>query len=511
MVKRRQLLLAKALMFHRGAAYLGGLALILFSLSGLCHVVMTWTGPQAVAFFPPQMTIDPTLVSHIPATLQRAGIATAGVVKVVQTEKGSLLQVTENHSNPRRYFDLTSGGEVPDYDQQHAVWLARYYSGTRKAPVRSITFQTEFSDDYPWVNRLLPVYRIEFDTPEDLTVFIYTELGALGDITDSKKVFLQALFRWGHTWSFLDDVEVGRVLALFVFLVSIIGMALSGLSMISLMKRRKMPWYRAVHRLTGFFIWLPILALSSSGLVHLFASSSVYSTGARQKALQLPSSMVLSTDRFVADVSQLNWLAGKKATAVSLMEGSGGERLFRISIATGDAPLGVDRSARFKGVPSESSAIFVSASTGQKSNVTDREVAIHHATKHLGAAARGVFDARLMTQFGPVYDFRNKRLPAWAIDYKTEKKGTMFIDPASGMQIDHVTSDERVERYSFSVFHKWNILTPFIGRAGRDVVIALVIAATVCATGIGFWLRFASIKMTAKRRENVACVENGPS
>ena len=498
MAKGRHSLLAKAVLMHRGIAYLGGLGLLLFCLSGLCHIAMMWTGPQAAAFFPPQATIDPTLVARIPATLERARISIAQVVKVVPTENGPLLQVTENHALPRRYFNLTSGEELLHYDQRQAVWLARYYSGKKEVPVRSITFQAEFSNDYPWVNRLLPVYRIEFETPEHLTLFIDTELGALADITDSKKVFLQVLFRWGHTWSFLEDVEVGRLLMIFVLLVAIIGMALSGLSMISLMKRRRMPWYRTVHRSVGLFIWLPILALSASGLVHLFASSPVYTTQSRQQALQLPSAMLLSPDRFAWDVSELNWLAGEKTPAVSLMEGPDGELFIRIATTSGDQSKRVDRSARFKGVPRESSAIFVSASTGQVSNMTDQEIATHHATRHLGESAKGVFPARLITQFGPEYDFRNKRLPAWAIDFEAEKKGTIFIDPASGMQIDRVSFDEKVERYSFSFLHKWNFLPPFVGRAGRDLLLALVILASVFGTGLGFYLRFASPKKTAK-------------
>ena len=64
------------------------------------------------------------------------------MVKVVPAESGVLLQVTEHPDQPRRYFDLDNGVELQDYDEKHAIWLARYYTGIKDAPVRKVVVST---------------------------------------------------------------------------------------------------------------------------------------------------------------------------------------------------------------------------------------------------------------------------------------------------------------------------------------------------------------------------------
>ena len=155
------------LRLHRFLAISGGLALVLWGGSGLLHVVMTNFGPQQVRFRPPTQAIDLSSVRPIGETLERAEIREAAAIRIVAGDRESLLQVTEEQDRPRRYFDLGSGEERPSHDRVHAEFLARYYLGldggadaaepASLTRVRSIEQIVEFSDAYPWVNRLLPV------------------------------------------------------------------------------------------------------------------------------------------------------------------------------------------------------------------------------------------------------------------------------------------------------------------------------------------------------------------
>ena len=56
----------------------------------------------------------------------------------------------------------------------------------------------------------------------------------------------------------------------------------------------------------------------------------------------------------------------------------------------------------------------------------------------------------------------------------THPGGSVFIDPANGALVDNTS-----EGLSFSHLHKWNFLTPLVGRQGRDGLVALVILAAL--------------------------------
>ena len=480
----KSFILKKSLSLHSLAGWIGGFALLIFALSGLIHPIMTWTGPQAAAFFPPQAIIKPGLVSRIPETLQLAKITSAVAVKVVPAEEGVLLQVTEDPSRPRRYFQLESGAELFNYEEKHAIWLARYYAGLPKGTIRAVKFQDNFSDEYPWVNRLLPVYKVEFDSEDNLSVFVYTELSALGSISNSSKRVLQKIFQWGHTWSFLRGFTVPRFILIFLMMVSVIGMATSGVVLILLMKNRKMPLYRKLHRGLGFLIWIPVLALSSSGLYHLLQSS----LSNTELGLKLGKPISVTPDRFGNVVLVSAQALNTSLNSVTLVEGPAGELIYRLGIPQGDQGKPVSRQIRFNGVPIEKEAIFLSAIDGQESPITDRDIALSYARKHLNIFPESITHTEIVTSFGPDYDFRNKRLPVWRIDYKQPKSETIFIDPASGFLVDRVGGAERVEGVSFSILHKWNFLTPLIGRMGRDLVVVLVLILSISGVGFGFWM-----------------------
>ena len=81
-----------------------------------------------------------------------------------------------------------------------------------------------------------------------------------------------------------------------------------------------------------------------------------------------------------------------------------------------------------------------------------------------------VTGVELVTRFSHEYDFRNKRLPVWRIDYGAPVNATLFVDTATGVLADRTENWQKPERYIFSFIHKWNFLFP-IGRVGLNVVV----------------------------------------
>lgn len=332
------------------------------------------------------------------------------------------------------------------------------------------------------MNRLLPVYRVIFNTEDKRTAFIYTELGALANLSNHYKTNVQSFFRTFHTWNWLDQWEHARVFLMLLLLLSLLAMALTGTAMVFLMKNRKLPRKQKLHRLISYGVWLPLLMFSISGIYHLLQ----YAYGDNHRGLRLGESISVASEHFGNNTEWLNLYQNVQLNAISLVEGTEGELLYRLSIPQGRSGVSVERPERFDGKPIEKPALYFNALTGEESTLTDRDMSIYHAEKQFGFNKNQILNTQLITRFGPSYDFRNKRLPVWRIDYDTDLGDKLFIDPATGIVVDRLTNNNRYEGYSFSFLHKWNFLTPLIGRKPRDVIIVTLLSLAILSTIFGF-------------------------
>ena len=181
----------KMLKLHRWFAWLGFVAMLLWGGSGLLHSWLTLFGVQQAVFTPPQRQLD--LLGALPfqKILSNAAIGQAVAVRVVVGEAENLLQVTEQQNKPRRYFNLKTGEELKNHDKVYAAFLARHYLNLPYAEIASVEFIGKFSNEYPAVNRLLPVYKVSFEGANGLHAWVYTETAALAGVSNSTKKNVQ--------------------------------------------------------------------------------------------------------------------------------------------------------------------------------------------------------------------------------------------------------------------------------------------------------------------------------
>ncbi|RMB04801.1 PepSY-associated TM helix domain-containing protein [Eilatimonas milleporae] len=464
---------------HQTLGLVGGLALVLWGLSGLLHPLMTTFGPQQAVFYPPQRPLDLTGARPLHDTLRAAGITRAAAVKIIVSDGENLLQVTENAMEPRRYFRLSDGMELAGHDTAHAVFLARHYLGVDD-PVRTIRFVKEFDDTYPWVNRLLPVYQVTFERQDDLSIHVYTETNASAAVTNRFKTVVQTGFRWFHTWSwFPTGAEWARVLLVALFIGALFALAVTGVMMLVLIRRKgRAPGSRGWHRIAGYALALPMLMFSASGLFHLIQ----YAADTPEKVLTLSPPLDLGGVRFPVHRQWTDLTAGMTVNALSLVETADGVHLYRLGLApdrrggpTGAAEI---RNARFDGVETTGPALYVNAATGAVWPDGDKELAMQLGARFTGAGPDAIRAMSLVTRFGPSYDFRNKRLPVWRIDYGAPENMTIFVDTATGVLADRVLDTQKPERLSFSLIHKWNFLFP-LGRTAQNIIISAVVALSI--------------------------------
>lgn len=498
---------------HRAMAWAAGLALAAWAISGLLHPILAQFGVQQKTMRPPAMSALPSTELRLGRVLAEAGIQEAQAVRLVAGPSAALLQITTSQDQERRYFALPSGRELPGHDRQQAEFLARHYLKA-DAPVREMRWVGDFNHEYPSVNRLLPVWRVEFDTEDRLTAFVYTETNTLASVTNNTKRTAQTIFQWLHTWSWVPQAgEWGRVVVMAALLLAVLGMAYSGIrlwrGLAGLRKavrqaaaaagraEPRVPLIRRLHKTVGLTLLIPLLAFTASGLFHLLQNAN----SPPEKNLRLQPAIPMQS-LVVAEPQKWQGIATAQGiTQASLVQAQGGEVLLRLQSALPAAPAGehdhhghASRQARFDGKPQQSAATYLVANTGKLWNGNDRELAIQLAERHLGFGREHFNDITLVTRFGPEYDFRNKRLPVWRIGFAESNPAGLpaqwvFIDTASGVLADRLLAADVPERWSFSLLHKWNFLMPMIGREGVNIATGVAAAMIAGLAAVGLRLR----------------------
>jgi hypothetical protein len=479
-----------ALRWHNTIGWWGAAALLIWGLSAIAHPMMSWFGPQAVKFYPPTLSLNSEDVQGIWRAINANKLEQARVAKIVPSATAPLFQITHDNQSARRYFSLTDGAEISNHDQQHARWLASYYTGRNTKEISHVDFQTEFDSDYPWVNRLLPVYKIHFSGEDALSVYVHTETNALAGISNSYKRSLQWIFQTLHTWRWLEPIEnnssftsdLARVTVIALFMLSLLALAATGLAMVLLLKHRKMPQTsRYWHRLLGYALWLPLLGWSASGFYHLIQAAYV----APVAGIELPQAIQLDGLPENHDDDWLNSLENKRLNALALVPTGGDSLNYRLSLSPTETNQQPNRKARYQGRPSEKGSIYIHPEKGLNHDIQDEQQAAFLANKFTGMGSDKITNIELITRFGPGYDFRNKRLPVWQVDYKGHEELRVFVDPASGILVDKNRNIDRYESLSFSLLHKWNQLTPLTGRFKRDIIIVFTLLACLLSTIFG--------------------------
>jgi len=474
--------IAKYLKWHQWNAWFGGVGLLLFIISGVLHPVMSWTGPQPVKMGPPPAQFSAKDLTAMQAVLKQLPNLKVLSVKIVPYNSQKLLQLTIQDQAKRRYFDLATQQELVDFEPSYAKWLAQHYTGLSLDQIKNTYLQTEFDQSYPWVNRLLPVYKIDFADQAKTSVFIHTELGALASITNTSKTRLQTVFQWLHTWSWLPDNNMIRFTMVLFMVSSVLSLCITGAVLIFKFKRRQSTKLQQWHRYLAISVWVPLTCFALSGSYHL-----IYSQFTKPVTTLLPPPPLmlqqLAAQGATSTATKFEPITGP-LLGITFINFDG--PLYRLSVAAVDQST--DRAARFRGLTSEGPPRYINALTGKIASVDEVELAKHYAVLHVRRPKSDISAVKKVTSFGADYDFRNKRLPVWQVSFdKSEDKpsSSVFIDTANGLLVDQQSQAGALEGLSFSMLHKYNFLIPFTGRFYRDVIMVAILAVAFALTLLG--------------------------
>lgn len=478
--RRRALQLAAT--WHRRLLWPAALALLCFVVSGISHPLMVWTGPQVQQFHPPTASLHGDQLRGLAVVAARHPDASAALLKWVPSAAGPVVQLSTDRQAPARYFDSASGAELPGHDRPQAIWLARHYSGEQSAAIRSARFQSAFDLDYPAVNRLLPVWQVCFERADGLCLYIHTETLSAAAVSNHWKNALQTAFQWLHTQRALAPWPGLQFAAMNGLLLALAGFTLAGVLLaLAAPGRRRIPQgSRRWHRRLALALYLPLLLLVASGGYHLWYSALRGGLSGQSLGGPVPLARLAPA---LAGLELPAGLAGRELLSMSAV-GDGEHWYLRLGIPPSDTAAPA-RQQRFQGRPTEADASYLPLTAGAPP-LDDRGFARQLARSRLTAGER-IERVERVFRFGEGYDFRNKRLPVWRV---ITDRQWLYVDPASGALVESLDGAARLEGMSFGTLHKWNPLTPVLGRAGRDLLVIAVLAALATLAALGLRLRW---------------------
>ncbi len=502
----KQWLKRNAFNLHRWISIVALVPTLLWSLSGMAHPFMAhWFKPPiAREFLPPKPINTKAIIMPLAEALQANGIAEITQFRLVELGGSTYYQIQLPQKPERIYLNARTGTRLENGDEQYAVWLAKqYFAGTNGVANPTVTGKhliTTFTDDYRFINRLLPVWKVSF-AEGSYDVFVETSSNRMATYnTPARKAYLM-MFQYMHNWAWLNGAESLRIGAIVVLLLVIICGSLSGVVLYGFLwnKRAKhtVTGLRKYHRSIGIAVSLSTLTFAASGMYHALhkdrlgdeagkpALQTIFKAeelkfGAEQAGFVTPPIFDVHAVKMPLNGTEslfYRFSHGVKNVGTSLSDcctplqntftDNTGKRPERIRVAT-----------------------YVNAQTGEALPKGDVNYAKHVAMSLAGIAPEAIIRDSIITEFKGEYGFVFKRLPVQRIDIASDDKRALYIETATGTLSADINNSDRLEGFSFAYVHKLEFLKP-LGKDVRDgAAVALGFAnSLVACLGLALFLR----------------------
>ncbi|MCU4389217.1 cytochrome b/b6 domain-containing protein [Acinetobacter courvalinii] len=475
--------LKKLLSLHRSFGMVLGVLVLLWSLTGVLHPIMSATQPQPVKRMPPPQQLDLTQALAATDVLKQHHISQFSALQVVELETQQIsYRILQPNQKMAEYYDSQTGQLLSNAEQQDAERLARWYTGLSQQEIVSSQIITAFSDDYPSVNRLLPVWRVDFHN--GLRAYVDPAQARLATLSNDQKMWMAKIFRLGHTWAWGDQAWTGQTILMQMALIGILCMIVMGIGLFFKIHNRRnhrlgQKPLRFLHRYLGISLSVFILLWVLSGFYHIWQKkpdikniqpvfhTADLSTEVWQQVTQQPIQRLdLVPTTFSQTHTRAAWMI--QAIGQSPLQGS----------MTAASKVH-DHHASHTAVPAIQ---FVDVGNGKALDILKQSKQL--AASYLALQPEQVHQASWVTSFGGEYGFINKRLPVIKVETRLENQLRLYIEPSSGVIAAQVTQQDALEGFSFAYLHKWTWLP--IDKTLRDIILGTIAALVALLAVLGF-------------------------
>ncbi|TAF46154.1 MAG: PepSY domain-containing protein [Sphingobacteriales bacterium] len=486
--------------WHKYIGLITIVPVIFWCLSGLMHPFLAhWFKPQiAHEFVLPKPINKAQIKISIYDVLNQNHIFKIKNLRIVNFAGATYYQI-KNTKNSWLYFNTQTGKQLPNGDVKYAEYLSRYFLADSTSSIKSISQQTTFSHEYKYINRLLPVWKVSFNRPDSIDVYVETPYSRLGTFNPtSRKVFLW-IFDNFHTWSFLENIS-NNTYSIFIMLLllSIISVsALSGVIIYGFMwgkfknpkAENKKGILKKYHRKIGISVAFVSFTFAFSGGYHAIRK---LTPNTLPQMVYEPS---IETKNLVLDVFKLpiDWVRLSNVSIVKIKKeyfyqlfytqtnDTDAEIIYLNTSTTKVLKNGNIEYAKFLANKFENKLLSINPTLPDCCEaVCEKPTNSLPNSLLLKAEELQKFDKR-------EYGFAFKRLPVVGLAYNTTNKSSYYIETTTSRLAAKIQNDDRYEGYSFAIFHKF-LFMDWAGKNIRDIVTMLAALGVLTVSMFGLVL-----------------------
>jgi hypothetical protein len=462
--------------WHRILGLIALVPIIGWTISGLSHPFMSnWFRPfLPVETYqqPVQSELKPALnLQQVMDQNQITELHNFGLVRFNQDTYYQILQKDSVYY----YYSATDGKFLPNADRDYAIYLARYFTQDSISKIRSVTLQKNFDGQYQYINHLLPVWKVSFDRPDGMDIYIETGQSRMATFNNNTRKAFLWVFEQLHTWDFLAALFGDKIrLAVMIGVVCIMLLALlSGITVYGLFWNRfkeiaqkretkdtkDKRWIHRYHRKLGLSVSFLMLLFFISAGFHLWVKMG-------NAGLQL------TPYEYLVKRSDL------KADNLHLPIGD--------SLITKQGIIKMDNKVYYQFTDSKKNVSYFDAANGKTLTNGDEIYAKYLANlyrPHVKKKVKAMIKSKQIRQFTNEYGFINKRLPVQMVIYPGNDN--WYIETGTAKLAAHVARIDRAEGLSFIFLHKFFWMT-WAGKDIRDVVSMLSALSVLLVALFGF-------------------------
>jgi uncharacterized iron-regulated membrane protein len=370
----------------------------------------------------------------------------------------------------------------------------------RGAKVANVSLLNGYDNEYKSINRLLPVYRVSFDRPDGIRIYVETTQDRFSFAMDNRRAVFDEIFRLFHTWGWLDGLGKGRIavelsFALLAFCTVLLGVCLFFSTRAAKAKNNPLVRTRRYHRYTAIVASLFTLFWSFSGGYHALTKL----ISGEDVVEPVPANFAAAGAGF--DNSRLQAAAVRPITNLSLAR-IDGQVYWRVSLQSSNSEGRKDLMK--DGKAALAPVVYVNAADYSVLPDGDRRYAAALASMFWGQPTSGAVSGNVsgagpggavsvspVTAFDDEYNFTDKRLPVWRVSYAGAGHPRYYVETSSGQLAAFMNDAAYAEGYSFSVFHKHHFMD-WAGKTVRDgsTMFWAVIQVLMVTIGLILYFRF---------------------
>jgi len=461
--------------WHRSISIVIAVPVIMWTLSGILHPVMSTFKPRIKnqSFAPLPVDIDKLHLS-LGEALEKNGIESIKNFRIISLDKKVYYQVLYGNTDIPVYISAKDGAFLKDGDKTYAIELAKRFLGEDQPEVTNAELVRTFDDEYPVINRLLPVYKVTFQREDGLRIFVETFGDRMALAVNDQRYWFSRFFSAFHSWSFLRVLGDIRMVVIVTLCSLALFVAFSGIYIYFISSEVKVNEHsnsyiktRRLHRITSIIVSVTTIMFAFSGGYHAFEK---IKPNGHTAAFVKPS----------VSAKHLHWDSLQLFTKIKKHGILNNLSAVHIDTKVYWQPVILNQENKIK-------RCYLNVSTLEELKNGEDVYASFLANEYSGNKAGDIVSVEEISSFGGEYGFVNKRLPVMKVQYKNNGNERYYVETSSGMLSVRIEDKDLYEGLSFAFLHKFHFADA-LGKTGRDIVTVIAAMANLIVVIIGLIL-----------------------